>query len=239
MAIIKPVNGTLTQPFGCTGFSWEPSRTWHGNFCANFHGGIDWGAPEGTPIWAAAAGWVREVGFDISIAQGGGNAVWLQHNPNFHTVYVHCSALYVSQGQNVPGGATIAAVGSTGLSTGNHLHFAVWTITTAWGFDVDDPSLYMAGGANAGLSIATVTEDVPTLDPFTGQLVTNALCVRTPQGLYAPPSRAQAIKYVYFDGILAARTAYDTIVNADGSTYIDPVTALADGTEVRADYIAE
>ena len=54
-----------------------------------------------------------------------GNYVMIDHGSNIYTVYMHCSKLYVKQGDVVVAGETIAAVGTTGRSTGNHLHFSV------------------------------------------------------------------------------------------------------------------
>lgn len=237
MAIIVPVLGPITQGFGCTGFSWEPAYTWHGSFCSNFHNGIDYGAPVGTTIWAAANGYVRASGNEISLAQGGGLSVWLQHNDSFHTVYSHCSELLVSVGQQVVAGQAIARVGSTGLATGPHLHFTVWTNTPTWGFEYDDPNLYFVGGANANSNIAMIHNDIPTLEPISGTLM-KGVCVRTPAGDYIPPTRASAIKYVYFDRVLAQPTHYSLITKTDGSIYIDPVNDLLAGTEVIAEYVA-
>jgi len=86
-----------------------------------FHAGLDIAAPKGTPIKAAADGVVKFAG-----RRGGyGNAVIVQHSDGTETFYAHASALYVQVGQPVTAGATIAAVGSTGKSTGPHLHFEV------------------------------------------------------------------------------------------------------------------
>lgn len=85
------------------------------------HYGIDIPAPAGTPIYASAAGTVEAATYGSST----GNYVLINHGGGIKTVYMHASALYVSAGQTVSAGQVIAAVGSTGDSTGNHLHFGV------------------------------------------------------------------------------------------------------------------
>lgn len=85
------------------------------------HKGIDIGASYGASIVASAAGRVTTATYSSSA----GNYVVISHGDGMSTVYMHCSALYVSVGQMVSQGETIAAVGSTGYSTGNHLHFGV------------------------------------------------------------------------------------------------------------------
>ena len=79
------------------------------------------GASSGSPIYAAASGTVTEAGYSSSR----GNYAVISHGSGVSTVYMHCSALYVSAGDSVSQGETIAAVGSTGISTGPHLHFGV------------------------------------------------------------------------------------------------------------------
>ncbi len=85
------------------------------------HNGIDFAAEEGTAIGAAADGWVYETGFHSYC----GNYVIVCHNNGEVTYYSHCSEILVEDGQSVSRGETIARVGSTGASTGPHLHFAV------------------------------------------------------------------------------------------------------------------
>lgn len=85
------------------------------------HKGIDIGASYGASIIAAASGRVTTAAYSSSA----GNYVVISHGNGLSTVYMHCSALYVSAGQTVSAGQSIAAVGSTGYSTGNHLHFGV------------------------------------------------------------------------------------------------------------------
>lgn len=85
------------------------------------HKGIDIGASYGASIIAAAGGRVTTSAYSSSA----GNYIVISHGNGLSTVYMHCSALYVSAGQTVSAGQSIAAVGSTGYSTGNHLHFGV------------------------------------------------------------------------------------------------------------------
>ncbi len=86
-----------------------------------FHSGVDLAAPYGTAIYAAYAGEVAGAGYNSSM----GNYVMINHGDGLYTVYMHASSLYVKEGDVVTTGQTIAAVGSTGNSTGNHLHFSV------------------------------------------------------------------------------------------------------------------
>ena len=85
------------------------------------HNGIDLAAPAGSAILAAYAGTVVAADYNSSM----GNYVMINHGGGLYTVYMHASALYVSKGQDVSAGTKIAAVGTTGRSTGNHLHFGV------------------------------------------------------------------------------------------------------------------
>lgn len=85
------------------------------------HKGIDIGASYGADIVAAADGRVVTASYSSS----GGNYVMIDHGNGLYTVYMHASALCVSSGQAVSAGDVVAKVGSTGISTGNHLHFGV------------------------------------------------------------------------------------------------------------------
>ena len=107
---VKPVSGIITSRFG----NRESIRSYG-------HTGLDIAAPAGTPIKAAADGTVTFSGY----SGGYGYVVKMSHGNGIETYYGHCSALYVSAGEKVEAGDTIAAVGSTGNSTGNHLHFEV------------------------------------------------------------------------------------------------------------------
>lgn len=116
-------NGTFTHP--CPGYSRISSEFgWREAPIAgagNNHKGMDLAAPTGTPIYAAASGTVTTARYSSSA----GNWVVINHGNGLQTYYMHASALYVSEGQTVSKGQNIAAVGSTGQSTGPHLHFQV------------------------------------------------------------------------------------------------------------------
>lgn len=93
------------------------SQTFH-----RYHEGLDIAGPAGTPILAASSGTVTVAGWDD---WGLGNAIVLQHEDGSRTVYGHNQRLFVGIGQSVFQGQTIAEMGSTGNSTGPHLHFEV------------------------------------------------------------------------------------------------------------------
>ena len=107
---VTPVSGIITSRYG----NRESIRS-------HSHTGLDIAAPYGTPIKAAADGKVIFAGY----SGGYGYVVKLDNGNEVQTYYGHCSKLYVSKGEKVEAGDTIAAVGSTGNSTGNHLHFEV------------------------------------------------------------------------------------------------------------------
>lgn len=86
-----------------------------------FHNGVDMAAPGGSPILAAYDGKVVAAAYSSSM----GNYIMIDHGDGLYTIYMHASALYVSSGTEVSKGDKIAAVGTTGRSTGNHLHFSV------------------------------------------------------------------------------------------------------------------
>lgn len=108
-----PINAPITSHFGYRVHPILGTR--------RLHSGTDFGADTGTPIRAAEAGTVVYAGW-----QGGyGNTIIIDHGGGMTTLYAHCSQLYARNGQTVQKGEAIAAVGSTGMSTGPHLHFEV------------------------------------------------------------------------------------------------------------------
>lgn len=93
----------------------------YGRRSSGFHTGLDLATASGTPIYASAAGTVTFAG-----TQGGyGKLVIIDHGNGYQTYYAHCSAIYVTAGQHVNQGENISAVGSTGNSTGPHVHFEI------------------------------------------------------------------------------------------------------------------
>mgnify|MGYP004523743435 FL=1 len=110
ISLIKPISGIITSRFA------ESSR-----IRSSRHTGLDISASTGTPIKAAASGKVTFSGRKGSY----GNLIVISHGNGVQTYYGHCSALYASAGQQVSQGQTIAAVGSTGNSTGPHLHLEI------------------------------------------------------------------------------------------------------------------
>jgi murein DD-endopeptidase MepM/ murein hydrolase activator NlpD len=112
----KPVAvGVETSPFG-----WRVHPLLH---VKEFHAGVDWGAPFGTPIFAAGNGVIEEIG----LKGGYGKYVEIRHADGYETAYGHMTAFArgLQQGDHVRQGQVIGFVGSTGMSTGSHVHFEV------------------------------------------------------------------------------------------------------------------
>jgi len=88
-----------------------------------FHPGLDFSAPQGTPIYATAEGTVQTAG---NLGNGYGNHIVIQHGYSYSTLYGHMSRIKAKRGQRVKRGEVIGYVGSTGKSTGSHLHYEVF-----------------------------------------------------------------------------------------------------------------
>lgn len=114
---------TLSWPVPSSGHitSWFGGREQPTEGASTNHKGIDIGVPTGTEIVASAGGTVTIATYSVSA----GNYIMISHGNGIYTVYMHCSKLYVSVGDKVTRGTVIALVGSTGFSTGPHLHFGV------------------------------------------------------------------------------------------------------------------
>ena len=87
-----------------------------------FHNGIDLAAPKNTPIVAARDGQVTFAGYQPG---GAGYYIWINHGDGYRTIYMHMTRYIVEEGQYVHAGDIVGYVGSTGYSTGNHLHFGI------------------------------------------------------------------------------------------------------------------
>ncbi len=109
-----PVHGGLSSPFG--------TRPHPRTGIPTFHSGVDIRSPQGTPVKATADGIVSVSGW----AGGNGNVVVIEHGKGFTSAYAHNTKILVRVGQKIKRGDTIALSGSTGMSTGPHVHYEVW-----------------------------------------------------------------------------------------------------------------
>jgi murein DD-endopeptidase MepM/ murein hydrolase activator NlpD len=130
-SMVAPVNAALGTPYHAAGSSWSKG----------YHTGVDFPVPTGTSVKAVAAGRVVSAGWGGSF----GYQVVIRHADGRYTQYAHLSAISVKDGQTVTGGQRIGRSGSTGNSTGPHLHFEVRT-GPEFGSDVDPVAYLRAGG---------------------------------------------------------------------------------------------
>jgi murein DD-endopeptidase MepM/ murein hydrolase activator NlpD len=142
-----PTGGTITQPYGCTGFALEPKV----GDCAHFHQGIDYALPMGTPLPSGANAKVVSAGWNSS---GFGNAVVLDIGNGFQVLYGHLASVAVHTGQTITAGTIIGQVGSTGASTGPHTHVQV----TQNG-QVVDPSTIAGSSGTSGDSLGDTAKN--------------------------------------------------------------------------------
>ena len=113
-SFVQPVKGKISSDFGIRNDPFDGKKA--------RHEGTDIAAPKGTEIVAAAGGTVSYEGYDDD---GYGKYFKITHSDKVMTLYAHCSEILVSKGEKVEAGQTVALVGSTGQSTGNHLHFEI------------------------------------------------------------------------------------------------------------------
>ncbi len=126
-----PLSGEITSGFGFREHPFYSEK--------KFHAGIDIAASKNTPIYAAFDGKVISSG----TGELSGNYVKLQHDNNISTLYCHCEELKVKEGETVKAGQIIATVGSTGMSTGPHLHFELRINNISY-----DPEAALLGAIN-------------------------------------------------------------------------------------------
>jgi murein DD-endopeptidase MepM/ murein hydrolase activator NlpD len=128
LPFITPEVAPVSQGFGPTDLGIEPPLTRQGTFYPHFHTGIDLAAPAGTPLHAAADGVVLIAAASVDAAGrlvGYGNYVVVGHAAGFLTLYGHMSDVAVHSGDRVRQGEVIGFEGSTGNSTGPHVHFEI------------------------------------------------------------------------------------------------------------------
>jgi murein DD-endopeptidase MepM/ murein hydrolase activator NlpD len=128
-----PVDSGTSTPYRASGGSWS----------SGYHTGVDFSAASGTPVKAVTSGTV------VSAGWGGayGNEVVVKHSDGKYSQYAHLSSLSVSTGQSVGAGDQLGLSGSTGNSTGPHLHFEVRT-GPSYGSDIDPLAYLRAGGVS-------------------------------------------------------------------------------------------
>lgn len=110
--LVWPYEGEINEPFG-----WR----WRDGY-QEYHAGIDMRGPRGTPVLAAGSGVIEKAG---NFHNGYGNMIIIHHADGKQTFYAHLNDIYVSTGDVITQGTIIGEIGSTGDSTGNHLHFEV------------------------------------------------------------------------------------------------------------------
>jgi len=145
--LVTPLSGGVTSDFGYR----DPFMTDSGQMSSDWHAGIDIGAPYGAAVGAAGAGTVTMAGWN----GGYGNTVMIDHGNGLSSMYAHLSEILVSVGQLVSALQTIGLVGSTGNSTGPHLHFGLFQDGVAidpsalWGYangtTFATPGLHLVG----------------------------------------------------------------------------------------------
>ncbi|MFZ4179667.1 transglycosylase family protein [Streptomyces sp. R02] len=130
---VAPVSAALGTPYHKAGSSWSKG----------YHTGVDFPVPTGTPVKSVGAGTVVAAGWEGSF----GYQVVVRHSDGRYSQYAHLSAISVKDGQSVGAGQRIGRSGSTGNSSGPHLHFEVRT-GPGFGSDVDPLAYLRAGGVN-------------------------------------------------------------------------------------------
>ncbi len=112
-----PTSGYITSNYGYRSYPFDDDGGGR-----QFHSGLDIGAPMGSPVRAAMSGRVSSAGWDDVL----GNHVVISHHAGYRTLYGHMSVIRVKTGAYVGTGERIGDVGSTGRSTGPHVHFTVY-----------------------------------------------------------------------------------------------------------------
>jgi murein DD-endopeptidase MepM/ murein hydrolase activator NlpD len=157
---MAPGTYEITQDFGCVAHNHGyPSSPACPPDRPSFHYGTDFGAPEGTKIYAAASGTVTFANIDPSNASGNSMIVIMHDgmNAGYRTEYLHWRKTFVRAGDYVVAGQVIAEVGSIGYSTGPHLHFSVIDVRTGVAID---PMIWLQSSVAPPTLVATVDSGV-------------------------------------------------------------------------------
>ncbi|MFW6367697.1 MAG: M23 family metallopeptidase [Halothece sp.] len=119
-AFLRPSSGSVSTVFGVR-------RYYNGEFAENYyHKGVDYAAPTGSPIIAPADGEVVLVGRENEGFRVHGNTVGIDHGQGILTIFLHLHEIKVKEGQQITAGEQIGTVGTTGISTGPHLHWGLY-----------------------------------------------------------------------------------------------------------------
>ncbi len=169
-AFVTPVNGTLSSPYGPR---FHPILK-----AVRLHGGVDWAAPTGTPILAARDGTFAVVGN----GGGYGNVVYIDHADGLQSRYAHMDgfAPIAIVGKQVQAGDVIGYVGTTGRSTGPHLHFEF----RKNGAPIDPFSLGNGGVAGASSAVAALTDQIIKVESAGNANAKNPLSTATGLGQF-------------------------------------------------------
>lgn len=150
----NPVPGkSVTTPYG------KPGKLWK----TGYHVGSDYAAPTGTPIVAAKDGKVLEAKNGVSWGAAYGNAVVIDHGSGLRAIYAHMSKITVKAGQDVKEGEKIGEIGSTGNSTGPHLHLEVRVSPWRYNNKDIDPEALLSGAPRISAKDGKVTTAVKTV----------------------------------------------------------------------------
>ncbi len=130
----RPAKGSVTSEFGVL-------RYYNGVFADDYyHRGVDYGGGHGAPVTAPAAGRIALVGREVDGFEIHGNTIGIDHGQGVLSIMIHLSRIDVQEGQMVQAGQKIGAIGTTGSSTGPHLHWGLYVNGTAvdpvpWRYD--------------------------------------------------------------------------------------------------------
>jgi murein DD-endopeptidase MepM/ murein hydrolase activator NlpD len=166
--MLTPVNGVLTSRFG--------PRTHPILKTVKVHKGVDWAAPTGTPIHAAFDGTISYAGD----GGGYGNLVKIGHANGFETRYAHLNKFEIAQGAKVRAGDLIGRVGTTGRSTGPHLHFELYLNGKA----VDPLSSSGGPGSSGGTAVETLVNQIIRVESAGDANAKNPLSTATGLGQF-------------------------------------------------------